>query len=292
MKLLGRMTAILLSLSFQILCAEARSATAPVSSSVRIRHLQALEHALEGNNVLAMAILKPLLNQPMSADEHDRVLLTTARVQYQAGQDAAALEYYNQIRKGGPTWFEALEERSSALMRMGRPQEAMASLKTVLTPIFKDRVSSEPYYILALAQLRVCDFRGVFRTIDLFKNRFRDRVKNWETEKASNDNSRQQLAETQQTIQKLNLLEAEAIQRLYIDESGKPMSGKVPAIAKGADQLSFPIDPETEVKEVWVDEVDDYKVSVKGCPSASTVTPAPTQASNRPVKSMKKERSL
>jgi len=249
-------------------------------ASARETHLQAIEHALKGDTILALAVLKPLASAPMSADEHDRVLLTLARVQYQAGDDAAAIEAYSQIRKGGPAWLEALEERASAYMRLGRPQDALASLKTVLTPMFKDKILSEPYYLAALAQLRVCDFKAVFKTLALFKERFRDRVKEWDAAKAD-PVAQSRLVETRETIQKLNLLEAEAIQRLYIDESGKRLPGSPPKIVKGSDQLSFPMDPETDSKEVWVDEVDDYRVSVKGCPTAGPA-PSPETSSAPP----------
>lgn len=247
--------------------------------SVRERHLQALEHALKGDTILALAVLKPLVSVQMSEDERDRVLLTMARVQYQAGDDNAAIEAYDKVRKGGPAWLEALEERASSYMRLGRPQDALASLRTVLTPLFKDKILSEPYYLAALAQLRVCDFKAVFRTLALFKERFRDRVNSWDNAK-SDPEAQHRLAETRETIQKLNLLEAEAIQRLYIDESGKRLPGSPPKIVKEADQLSFPMDPETDAKEVWVDEVDDYRVSVKGCPTAG---PAPTVVSSAAI---------
>ncbi len=243
------------------------------------RHLSAIELAVKGDTKGALQIAKPLVEGITDAAERDRALLTLARIHYQAGDDAAAVATYNQVRKGSPSWLEALEERSSSYMRMGRPQDALASLKTVLTPLYKDQVMSEPYYLAALAQLRVCDFKGVFRTLDLFKERFRDRVKSWEAGVAKGTadvDSRVRLDDTRETIQKLNLLEAEAIQRVFIDESGKRTSGSVPKIVKGPDQLSFPIDPDTDGKEVWVDEVDDYQVTVKGCPTAGP--PAETKS--------------
>lgn len=248
--------------------------SAPVANVMQ-RHQTAIEQALKGDAKGALQILKALAETSMSPAERDRVMLTTARVHYQLGEDQAAVAAYNQVRKGGTSWLEALEERSSSYMRMGRPQDALASLKTVLTPIFKDQIMAEPYYLAALAQLRVCDFKGVFRTLDLFKERFRDRVKAWEASVAGGNAdvlTRVRLDETRETIQKLNLLEAEAIQRVYMDEGGKHSPGSVPKIVKGPDQLSFPMDPDSDAKEVWVDEVDDYRVNVKGCPTAG---PAP-----------------
>ncbi len=236
------------------------------SLSIRDRHIMAIDRALAGDVKASEEILKSLLSANPSADERDRLLLTLGRVEYQAGDDENAVAAYKQIRIGSDSWLEALEESASAQMRLGHPLVAMAQLKTVLTPYFQDRVSSEPYYLIALANLRVCDYRSVFRILDLFKSRFRSRVKEWENAKA-NPVVQNNLREVKMTIQKLNLVEAEAIQRLYMDESGKPLAGSVPKISRGSNQLYFPADPDVDSKEVWLDEIDHYRVNTKGCPA-------------------------
>lgn len=248
---------------------------APVASA-KERHLQALELAIKGQTSAALAILKTLPDLEMSANERDRIYLTTGRVKYQVGDYNGALQAYQKMRKGGAGWLEMLEERSSVYMRLGQPQNALASLKTVLAPLFKERTLTEPYFLAALAQLRVCDYKSVFKTLELFKERFRDRVKQWESAKAD-PNAQIQLAEARETIQKLNLVEAEAIQRLYMDESGKPMAGSPPKIERSSDQLSFPSESDMDSKEIWLDEVDDYRATVKNCPTAG---PAPDLVAN------------
>lgn len=248
------------------------------------RHLSALEKAITGDNKKAILELKALSRQALPEDELDRVYLSLARTQYQAGKYKDAIESYNKIRKASPAWLEALEERASAYMKLNQPQEALASLKTVLTPLFQDRILTEPYFLAALAQLRICDFKSVFKTIDLFKERFRERIQAWEAE-PGNPVAQARLHETRATIQKINLVEAEVIQRLYMDESGKRMAGSPPPITRGEDQLTFPIDPDVEAKEVWVDEVDSYRVSIKGCPTSPAAKAKTSQIA-------KKERSL
>lgn len=231
------------------------------------QHLKAIELALKGDAKSSIQILKPLSELVQNPDEKDRVLLSLGRVKYQSGDAQGALEAYNLVRKGGASWLEALEERANAQLRLGQAQNALASLKTVLTPIFKDRILSEPFYLTALAQLRVCDYKSVFKTIDLFKNRFRDQIKTWESA-SLDDSSQMRLREARETIQKLNLIEAEAIQHLYVDESGRKQAGTPPKIGRERDELTFPMDPDMDNKEVWLDEVDDYRVTVKGCPQS------------------------
>ncbi len=234
------------------------------------RHMAALDRALSGDAKGAIQALNSLLSLQLPADERDRVYLSIGRVHYQLGNDMSAVDAYKEVRKGGPSWLEALEERATAQMRLGQPQEALASLKTVFTPLFQDRILSEPYFLASLAHLRVCDYKSVFRTLELFKTRFRTKVQGWE--QAGDESSKLRLRETSETIQKLNLVEAEAIQRLYLDEAGKRQSGSVPKIAKERHQLTFPSTPDLEEKEVWLDEVDDYRVSIKGCPQVVNET--------------------
>ena len=232
-----------------------------VEETAKAAHVRAIDRALAGDTRGALAILGPLTEAKISADEKDRVYLSLGRIYYQAGDDNASIEFYDKVRKGSATWLEALEEKAWAQMRKGEPEKSLATLKTVLTPIFKDRVPSEPFFLASLGQLRVCDYPALFKTLDLFKDRFRGKIKGWESSIAYVDKAR--LKEARDTIQKINLVEAEAIQRLYMDESGKRLPGRVAKIERGSNELNF---PEVSGEEVWMDEIDSYRVKVKDCP--------------------------
>lgn len=223
-------------------------------------HKRAIDMALKGREKAALKTLDSISMKDLSADERDRVWMTMGRVNYQARNFPQALEAYDKITAKSSSWFEALEERAWTYMQMGRPDDALAQLKTVLSPLFKDRPVSEPYFLTALAQLRICDYSALFKTIHEFKDRFRDRVKTWEM--SSDPVAKARLKETSETIQKINLVEAEAIQRLYLEEDDKKRGGAPPPIAKSKGQMSF---PHIEGDEVWLDEVDDFRVSVKEC---------------------------
>jgi hypothetical protein len=227
-------------------------------------HARALDYAAAGKTETALQILKSLENVKMPSIEKDRVELSIGRINYEKGNYDAAMAAYAKVVHGGPSWLEALEEQSWVEMRRAHWSDAIAKLQTVTLPIFKKDVDSEPYFLLALAELRVCDYKALFKTLDLFKTRFRDRVKGLEASKSQA--SERDLAEIGETVQKLNLVEAEAIQRLYLDENGKRRPGKVAEIDRKSDELSF---PPTEGDEVWLDELEGYRVNLKGCATAA-----------------------
>lgn len=70
-----------------------------------------------------------------------------------------------------------------------------------------------------------------------------------------------ELTEYRTVVQKLNLIEAEVIQRLYLDQS---LKGVRPDLAKNksdANVLTFP-----QSDELWLDEIDAFQAKVKSCP--------------------------
>lgn len=248
------------------------AARAEDAAGVRVRHAQAIEIALAGDAKTAVRLLRSLQSEKMSTDEKDRVNLSIGRVLYGTGDYIGAIESYMKVTAGSDSWFEALEERAWAHMQLNQPEEALAQLKTLLSPLFKDKASSEPYFLAALAHLRVCDYPALFKDLDLFKTRFRDRVKAWEASAGFDAQAATRVKAVSETIQKLNIVEAEAIQRLYMDEDLKKKRAAPPKIVKGSGQLSFPV---TDSDEVWLDEVDNYHVRVSGCPQSFEKTASP-----------------
>lgn len=230
--------------------------------TIREQQMRAIELALKSSDMTKpIEILNGLLMKNLPRVEKDRVLLTLGRIYYQEKSFDKALEAYEGIKAPSEFWFEALEERAWTHMQKEEPGRALGLLNTVVSPMFKDRVVSEPYFLMALAQLRTCDYAAVFKTMKAFKDRFRDKVKGWE----SNPNdplSVTRLKTVNDTVQKMNLVDSETIQRLVLDDNGKKGSGKIPSIRKKRGELSF---PHVAGEEVWTDEVDGFRVSVRGC---------------------------
>lgn len=71
-----------------------------------------------------------------------------------------------------------------------------------------------------------------------------------------------ELKEYKVMIQKLHLVEAEVIQRLYIKDNLAGRREKIEnPLTTNSDTILFPVS-----KEVWLDEVDNYHVEAKDCP--------------------------
>ena len=231
-----------------------------------VRHAAAIDLALAGKSKEALAALESLLEEPsMSSADKDLVHLTMGRTLYGSGEPARAIEHYKKVSRATDAWYSAIEERAWSHLRLDQPEEALAQLKTLLLPVFKNKVGAEAHYLAALTQLRVCNYKQVFATIREFKKRFRPLIKDWES--AGDAEAREHLLAASETIQKLSLIEAETIQRVYMPGEVKGHVGAAHAIKRGRNDISF---PETEGDEVWMDEATDFQVSAKGCPKFGT----------------------
>lgn len=239
-----------------------KSKAAAPAPSVTVPHAKALDKAAKGDLKGAIRELKALAaTSGITTADKDRVLMSLGRIQYELQDFDGAIASYERVSKGGDEWLSAVEESAWAEFRRDKPDATIARLKTVTSPAFKEVTRSEPFFLMGLAQLRVCDFKSLFKTIETFKSRFGDEAKKLEASASSKDRAR--LKEIGETVMKLNLVEAEAIQLLYMDEkNGKRRSGKPADIAKGSDQLSF---PHEDSDEFWLDEVEGFRVTLKGC---------------------------
>ena len=233
------------------------------------RRAAAIDLALAGDSRAAIQSLRAMVEEK-EASEADRnaAYLTLGRVLYGAGDLTGSIDAYAKITRGSDVWFKGLEERGWANLKLDRPEEALSTVKTLMLPVFKDRVEAEPYFLASLIYLRVCDYKTIFKTIKTFKERFRPRIAEWEANESSDPEARAKLKDASDIIQKLSLVEAEAIQRVYMPDEIKGHSGPAQKITKGRDDLSFP--ESKSGKEVWLDEVDRIKVSAKGCPRPGT----------------------
>jgi hypothetical protein len=69
-----------------------------------------------------------------------------------------------------------------------------------------------------------------------------------------------ELGEASQTIRKLHLIQAEAVQHIYVQD--KATTSTKSANVSGKERMTFPDDG-----EVWLDEIDSYQIRAKTCPS-------------------------
>jgi tetratricopeptide (TPR) repeat protein len=218
--------------------------------------------ALKNKDSLAKKDFSEVLNKSRSKGLKDVAHLELGRVFFQENNLKEALSEYEEVSKYSSVWVKALDEKAWTYLRMGHPEKALAPLKTVLNPIFSERIGSEPYFLQALSELRLCDYPAVFATIKDFKDRMKPKATSLQAQANSGDvKAKAEVKELEETISKLHLVEIEAIQRTFVLDPKAPRQ-TVSKIEKGRDQLTFP-----ESKEIWLDEIDSYQVQAKGCPA-------------------------
>ncbi len=280
-------------------------------------------------------------------DCDDKRKMAKARGLFAKGQYDTARAIYDQVGKGSPYWLEAVEEKAWTYFRQNQLENSLAQAKTLLAPQFAGYVGSESYFLQSLAQLKSCNYKEVFETDRLFKEKQKPRLaeiqnlaktgmneafkkvitetdkfpmrfsdigenalhlpqlffkdiefqrqlmryklsekalavlkaeggslklqgafeKSKSTSAARLQIRLKQLA-TEETnenfkiVQKLNLIEIEAIQRLHADvELDKSLFKRSAFNATNSDQLVFVDDGRP-----WIDELDKYQVRVKVCP--------------------------
>jgi tetratricopeptide (TPR) repeat protein len=113
---------------------------------------------------------------PTCSDCDNKATLKKARTLFAAGKYDDALEAYQVIPKGNDLWLQAVEEKGWAHYRQGNPEKAMSQAKTLLSPAFAETVSPEAYFLQSLSQLKICDYKGVFETHELFKKKQKEHI--------------------------------------------------------------------------------------------------------------------
>lgn len=272
--------------------------------------------------------------------------MTKARKIFADGKYAAAMDLYSKIPRGSDYWFEAVEEKGWAYFRQDDLEKALAQTKTLISPQFAEVVNAEAFFLQSLSQLKMCDYKGVFETHTLFKEKQKARIvtiqnlastgmneaftkviaktdkfpltlsdvseamstlplmfyrdkelqtqllrfqvsqKGLETLKAQNTGSAVQaqfkkinedsfaklknrmkvLAQEEtnanfKVVQKLNLVEVEAIQRVHTDsQMADSMYNENKFEKVDSDKLVFMDDGRP-----WIDELDKYQVTSKAC---------------------------
>ncbi|MGZ3797759.1 MAG: tetratricopeptide repeat protein [Pseudobdellovibrionaceae bacterium] len=104
-------------------------------------------------------------------DCDNKIKMQTARKLYAKGKYDEARALYDQISKGSPYWLEAVEEKAWTYFRQDQLESALAQAKTLLAPQFASYVGSESYFLQSLTQLKSCNYKGVFETNRLFKEK-------------------------------------------------------------------------------------------------------------------------
>ena len=129
--------------------------------------------ALKGKSKDAAKLLKKLMVQEGSSSiGKDVMLISVARVLFQNNYLTPALHYYAQVPKKSTYWLMAQEEMAASYLRLGQPQNALAVLMTPFHAYFTPLLDPEAYLLKALAELEVCHYTRLQKTLDQFKSYF------------------------------------------------------------------------------------------------------------------------
>jgi tetratricopeptide (TPR) repeat protein len=120
--------------------------------------------------------LAQLLKHPAAPVSVDLMNMTAARLLFQSGYLDAAIKYYEKIGKKSDYWFEAQEEIAWSYLRKGEPQNALAVSKSITLPDLALYSGPEAMLMRSLAELKVCDYPGVMKTLSLYKTVYQPRT--------------------------------------------------------------------------------------------------------------------
>ncbi|WP_413293950.1 hypothetical protein ACLSU7_02335 [Bdellovibrio sp. HCB185ZH] len=140
-----------------------------------------LENSLSeksGNSTLKLLDFNKLEGKVIdsASDSKIKQKIQKARELFAAGKYSQALALYNEVPRGSDYWFQIVEEKGWAHFRQNDSEKALAQSKTLLSPQFAEVVNSEAYLLQSLAELKICDYKSVFKTTQMFKEKQRDRI--------------------------------------------------------------------------------------------------------------------
>lgn len=247
------------TLAFSFLFAITTQAAMPVSSQIK----RAYQLTDQGKTTSALSVLGKI--KTSDNDLKSQVALLKGRIEFNRGNYLNSYNAYKQVSKKSDIWLPSVEERAWTLIYLGKANEALADSHTLMSPLFRTVVGPEAFFVSAFAAYQVCDFTRVFKVIDQFKKISRKKIANLESglQTKRDKKSQWQLEHYSEVIQHLSLIEADAIQRMYLDQSLQGQRGSAgPEQKIGKYDLQFPY----EENDVWIDEIDQLQVNAKNCP--------------------------
>lgn len=131
--------------------------------------------------LLGLAIISGSVNvaeakASKTSQSEDLKNLNKARKLYAKNKLSDALEYYEKVSKSSDYWVESVEEKAWTYTRQKNYDKAIAALKSIFNPVFAPFIGPETYVLSAYIDLKICDYKGAFDKIALFKAEMLPRV--------------------------------------------------------------------------------------------------------------------
>jgi hypothetical protein len=145
-------------------------------SALSSNNAEAIKNLTSFRNLEKSLASAPDKKSSLSNEVDNKTKLHKARELFAHAEFDSAIEVYNQIPRGSDYWFQAVEEKGWSFYRKGESEKAIAQSKTLLSPPFSELVSSEAYFLQSLSQLKLCDYKGIFVTHQLFKEKQKSHI--------------------------------------------------------------------------------------------------------------------
>lgn len=104
-----------------------------------------------------------------AASASEKQIFKTARSLFEQKKFSEALVEYNKIPRSSDRYLLAVEEKAWSHMHLDQYDKALAEARTLTSPALTGLVGTEPFLLQALAQLKICDYVGVFGTLKDYK---------------------------------------------------------------------------------------------------------------------------
>lgn len=135
----------------------------------------AIKYALDDKAEKSAQLLTQIRKNPKSMINADLVQITAARLLFQNSYYDGAIKQYEKVTKGSNYWTQAQEEMGWSYIRKGQPQNAIAIGQSLIHPGLANQVSSESYFLMSLAQLKICDYPSVVSTLTDYSKNFKEK---------------------------------------------------------------------------------------------------------------------
>ncbi len=197
----------------------------------------AIKYSLTDKSEKAAQLLTQIRKNPKSYISADLVQLTAARILFQNSYYDTAIKQYEKVSKNSMYWSQAQEEIGWSYVRKGQPHNAIAIGQSLIHPGMAKQVSSESFFMMSLAQLKICDYPSVISTLSDYSKNFKEKNQVLKTLVASTEDQNIEtfFKSTEKSETKLGAVAAKLPAQIALDRKLKLLIQKQSALQKESD---------------------------------------------------------
>jgi hypothetical protein len=125
---------------------------------------------------LLICFLLILIQNVVFAASDEQNTFSRARQLFEMKKFNEALIEYNKIPQKSDRYLLALEEKAWTYIHLDQYDKALAAARTLTSPALSGLTTTEPFLLKAIVQLKICDYVGVFQTLNEFKTQKKEQI--------------------------------------------------------------------------------------------------------------------